>query len=68
MKTAAVLIDDWKLPIFERHLKKAGYKYEVKTGVTKDTLTLRVKYEWVAELQPVIVAANQECADTRKRT
>lgn len=65
MKTAAVVIDAWKLPIFKRHLDKAGYKYTENPGVASDTLTLRVSYEWVAQLQPVIVAANDECARSK---
>jgi hypothetical protein len=62
MKTAGVFIDDWKLPVFKRHLDKAGYNYEVRPGLTEDTLKLMVKFEWVSKLQPVIEAANEECA------
>lgn len=62
MKTAAVIIDDWKLATFKKHLDAANYKFTQHPGVTKDTLTLRVSYEWVAKLQPVIEAANAECA------
>lgn len=62
MKTAAVAIDKWKLDIFKRHLDAAGYRFATQPGLLPDTLTLKVEYEWVAELQPVIAAANQECA------
>lgn len=65
MKTAAVAIDSWKLDIFKRRLDAAGYTFTTHPGVTPDTLTLKVEYEWVAELQPVITAANQECARGR---
>ncbi len=66
MKTAAVIIEKWKLPIFEKNLKEAGYLYEIHRGAISDTLTLRVKYEWVAKLQPIIEAAQKECAEDKK--
>ena len=66
MKTAGVIIDDWKLPIFKRHLDAAGCSYTEAPGVTNDTLTLKVQYEWVADLQPIIEAANKECASAKR--
>jgi len=66
MKTAAVAIDDWKLPTFKRHLDAVGYSYTVGPGVTHDTLILKVKFEWVRELKPIIEAANAECANERR--
>ena len=65
MKTAGVAIDDWKLPIFKKHLDAAGYTYTEHPGLTKNTLTLVVEYEWVAELKPIIEAANEECRNGR---
>lgn len=62
MKTAAVVLDSWKLPVFKKRLDRAGFSYEQAPGLTADTITLRVKYEWVADLQPIIEAANKECA------
>ncbi len=61
MKTAAVVLDSWKLGIFKRHLDEAGFNYTEKPGITNDTLTLQVEYEWVSQLQPVIESANKEC-------
>lgn len=61
-KKAAVGIDDWKLPIFKKHLDAAGYKYDVPVRFTPGTLILQVHYEWLYQLQPVIEAAQQECA------
>lgn len=66
MKTAAVCLDKWKLPIFKRHLGQAGYVYEEVVGITDDTVTLRVRYEWLSHLTPVIQAANQEAADAKR--
>ena len=59
---AAIVIDDWKLPVFERHLKQAGHNYEKRPGVTKDTLTLTVETADVSALEFVVRAANTEAA------
>jgi hypothetical protein len=61
MKTAAIIIDAWKLSVFDKHLTEAGYSYTKHEGVAADTLTLRVAYAWVAKLQPVVEAAQAEC-------
>jgi hypothetical protein len=66
MKTAGVTIDEWKLPTFKKHLDAAGYSYTEHPGVTADTLLLKVKYEWVADLKPIIEAANTECANAKR--
>lgn len=66
MKIAGVGLDDWKLPIFRKHLDAAGYKYDEPVPFTNGTLVLRVHYEWVHELQPIIEAAQKECAEKRK--
>ncbi len=65
MKTAAVIIDSWKLPIFSKHLRDASFSYDTAPGMTVNTITLKVAYEWVAKLQQVIEAAQKECADKR---
>jgi len=40
MQKAAIVIDVWKLPVFERHLAAAGYEFEQRPGLTGKTLTL----------------------------
>lgn len=65
MKTAGVVIDSWKLPTFKKHLDAAGYTYTEHPGITRGTLTLKVQYEWVAILKPIIEAANAECQGRR---
>lgn len=64
MKTAGVVIDAWELPIFRRHLDAADYAYTEEPGPVQGTLLLRVQYEWVANLKPVVEAANAEAART----
>jgi hypothetical protein len=66
MKTAGVVIDVWKLAIFKKHLDAAGYSYMEDAGPIKGTMVLRVKYEWVHALQPVVAAANEECRNIAK--
>jgi len=63
---AGIVIDDWKLPIFARHLSQAGYSYEKRPGVTKDTLLLTVETDGARTLETVVRAANTEAADTSK--
>lgn len=61
MKKAAIIIEKWKLEIFERHLKDAGYAYEILPGLSDNLLTIQAKYEWVAEIKPIIEVAQAEC-------
>lgn len=62
---AAIAIDTWKLSIFERHLKQAGYSYMKGDGVTEDTLLLTVITDNVEALSGVVKAANSEAAQTK---
>lgn len=66
MRTAAVVIEKWKLPVFSRHLREASYSYDTEAGPTNDTHTLKVPYESVAALQVVVEAAQKECHDSQK--
>lgn len=60
----AIAIDDWKLPIFERHLRQSGYAFQNAEQFTKDTLILRVDTENLEALGEVVKAANAEAALT----
>lgn len=62
---AGVAIDEWKLPIFVRHLTQAGYGYTKHSGVTADTLLLKVECDSVEALEPVLRAANAEAAASK---
>lgn len=64
---AAIAIDDWKLPIFERHLKEAGYEFKTVPGLTPGTLLLQViTTRSFTELQPIVQAAQLEAARSKK--
>ena len=65
MKTAAIVLDDWKLSTFKRMLDDAGYDYEQFQGVTADTITLKVKTHDLSALAPLVKAA--EAAAQRLR-
>lgn len=62
---AGVAIDKWKLKIFEKHLKDAGFSWTRHPGLTADTLLLKVPCESAAALQPTIEAAQLACARSR---
>lgn len=67
MAKAVIVIDNWKLPIFERHLSQAGYAYKWTPGFTDDTGVLTVEMDRLtqaATLQPIVKAANDEAART----
>lgn len=66
MTKAGIVIDTWKLSIFERHLTQSGYTYENKGALTKDSLLLRVSTSNLDALAEVVKAANTEAARTGK--
>jgi hypothetical protein len=59
-------MDDWKLPVFRKHLDAAGYQYEEPVPFSPGVVILKVRCEWVHKLQPVIEAAQAECAKQRR--
>ena len=63
---AAVVVDSWKLPIFERHLQQSSYTYtiaEIVDGALKDTTLLTIETENVQALYSVLKDAHKECTD-----
>lgn len=67
MKTAAIAIDRWKLPVFKRRLDAAEFAFTEHPGVTADTMILKVPYEegsnFVA-LSNLVRAAQLECKES----
>ncbi len=61
MNTAGIALDDWKLPIFQKHLDAGDWKYDVRTGLTEGTSIIHVQYHLLSHIQPVVVAAEREC-------
>jgi hypothetical protein len=64
MPKAAIAIDNWKFPIFERHLQQAGYSFVRADGLTADAMVLSVTTENLVALGEVVKAANTEAART----
>lgn len=65
---AAVAIDAWKLPIFERHLTQAGYAFINAGSLLPETLLLTVEHQQgeAQRLAQVVLAANTEAARTAR--
>ena len=63
MSKAAIAIDSWKLPIFERHLAQAGYQFDNAGTFVAGTLILKVDTDNLVALAGVVRAANTEAAD-----
>lgn len=63
MPRAGIVIDNWKLPIFERRLTGAGYSYEKFPAFTEATTLLKVKTENVDALHQVLIDAQTEAGN-----
>ena len=64
IQKAAIAIDNWKLQIFERHLKNKGYVINTTNGLMKGVMVLSVETENLEALAHVVKAANTEAAKT----
>ena len=53
MKTAAIVLDSWKLSIFKKTLDAEGYKYSEHKSPVPGCITLKVKTDSIAKLKPI---------------
>ena len=60
MKNIGIAIDAYKLPVFKKHLDKAGFEYET-FEITKDMILLRVKANFAGDLTKLVESAQREC-------
>lgn len=58
---AAIGVDDWKLPVFRKRLKEAGYDYKEVGALTADTTLLTVVTDDMIALQRVLEKCQAEC-------
>lgn len=58
---AAIAIDAWKGPIFQRHLKQAGIAFEFAGDLNFGTAILTVVTDDAVGLTRVVKAAQDEC-------
>ena len=59
-----IAIDEWKQPVFRKHLEGAGFQFSAGVGVARGTLLLKVeaRQDEVPRLAGVIESAQRECA------
>lgn len=68
MMKIGVVIDAWKLDIFNRHLSKAGYKYDkCNATASGNKLLLKVYTHSVVDMEKVVRAAQDECAQVKQQ-
>lgn len=68
MKKAAIIIDRWKLDIFERHLKEGGFEYVLYPGPAHNQLLIKAECRSISHINPIVCAANHEAACAKSRT
>lgn len=64
MRELGIAVNDWKLPIFEKHLRKAGFEYKVereKDGPLAGSLVINVTTKNAGPLAELMQNANDEC-------
>lgn len=62
---AGIAVDDWKLPIFRKRLKEAGYTYEDKGPITADSTLLMVETDNILALKKVLEDCQAECGKAK---
>lgn len=62
---AAVVCDDWKLPVFRKRLKLAGFDFDEIAGPMPGVYTLKVRCGRISDMKPIIDAAESECRKRR---
>ena len=60
MSKAAITIDNWKLPIFERHLQQAGYVFENKGALMGCSNPHPHGQVWACDFLPELPAREDE--------
>jgi len=66
----AIVADDWKEPIFRKHLDRAGYEYEFfrsEDGPLKGTVTFKVVTDDPESLTGVVRTCQAEAAKKKAR-
>lgn len=60
---AGIAVDNWKLPVFRRRLKEAGYEYTDGGALTGDITLLTVKTNDALRLKRVLEECQIECRE-----
>lgn len=64
---AGIVLDKWKLPVFQKRLTEAGFSFEELGQLTPGTFTLTVETENAAYLQTVIEQCQAECQKQKEQ-
>lgn len=62
---AGIAVDDWKLPVFRKRLKEAGYEYRDGGALTNDTTLLTVETNDMLALKKVLEKCQSECREIK---
>lgn len=65
--TAGIVLDNYKLPVFEAGLKEAGYTYTQHSSVDRGTTILFVDYAHLTALQTLITELNRKAIRVKDR-
>ena len=63
-KKIVIVLNDYKLPVFKRRLKRANFEYEYLLGPTPGAVMLAIEHvenERLNELRQLVIAAENEC-------
>ncbi len=63
---AGIGVDNWKLPVFRKRLKAAGYQYEDAGPLTGDTTLLTVKTGDILKLKKLLEECQTECRESKQ--
>lgn len=58
---AGIAVDNYKLPVFRRRLKEAGYQYRDGGALTGDTTLLTVETDNMLALKKLLEKCQNEC-------
>lgn len=63
---AGIGVDNWKLPVFRKRLKEAGYDYQDGGALTDDTTLLTVETNNMLALKDLLERCQSECREMKR--
>ena len=63
---AGVAVDDWKLPVFRKRLRKAGFDFKEVGPLTDGTTLLTVETNNMLALKKVLERCQSECREMKR--
>ncbi len=67
MLTVGISLDEWKLPLFSKILRKKGYDYSRHQGLSNDSILLKVKVKEddIDDFKIIVEDAEEKAAKLR---